>query len=206
MNASEKFTELLSSLAPARKRLGLSKRGQNFYLRQEGNWGVINFQRSVSSAKDRIRFTVNLGIYFQVLAKFFHKWKDSAFPTHTECHWQKRIGHLLSERQDKWWVIDDSTTVQALRDELEPALLVAVSEMEKYIKDEAFRDILLAGSCDGVDSDANRLRLLSVLVNRYGPFECLDIILEQFRSQEHEVVWEGHVKRLEQAREQQQDT
>ena len=46
LNALEEFKEFLKLIAPMLKVYGYSRRGQNFYTRRDGNWGVINFQKS----------------------------------------------------------------------------------------------------------------------------------------------------------------
>ena len=63
VNALEEFKEFLKLIAPMLKVYGYSRRGQNFYTRRAGNWGVINFQKSQSSTREKVKFYVNLGIY-----------------------------------------------------------------------------------------------------------------------------------------------
>ena len=77
MVVHNKFREFLELVTPLLKSYGFSRRGQNFYTRRDGNWGVINFQKSQSSTQDKVKFTVNLGIYSQVLAKFYERLKGS---------------------------------------------------------------------------------------------------------------------------------
>lgn len=195
-NALEKFKEFLKLIAPVLRTCGFSRRGQNFYTRRDGNWGVINFQKSQSSSKNKVTFTLNLGTYSQVLAKFYYKWKEGTPPTEPECHWRKRVGLLLPGNKDHWWVIDETTFLPSLVTEFEQILPLAASEIESYITDEALRDFLLPAARSGGFSNRGRLEDLSVLVKRYGPFDLLDSILAQLRNSGVQHVVEGHIERL----------
>ena len=190
MNALEEFKEFLTLVAPLLKSYGFSRRGQNFYTRRDGNWGLINFQKSQSSTQDKVRFTVNLGVYSQVLAKFYFKWKEGTPPTESSCHWRKRV------ESANWWVIDETTLMSSLVKEFGDILPLAVSEIESHITDEALRDHLLAAGCAGGSSNSGRLEDLSVLVKRYGPFDILDFILAELRNAGVSHVVEGHIERL----------
>ena len=195
VNALEEFKELLKLIAPLLKGYGYSRRGQNFYVRRDGNWGLMNFQKSQSSTKDRVAFTVNLGVYSQVLARFYYKWKEGSPPKESACHWRERVGFLLPENQDHWWVIDASTLLSSLVKEFEVILPLAVSTIENYITDEALRDLLLSGNNAGFTNYV-RLENLSVLVKRYGPYDILDFILAELRNSGVDHVVEGHIERL----------
>jgi hypothetical protein len=192
VNALEEFKEFLKLVAPLSKRYGFSRRGQNFYTRRDGNWGVINFQKSQSSTHAKVKFTVNLGIYSQILAKFYYKWKEGTPPTESACHWHKRVE---PGNRAKWWAIDESTLLPSLLREFGDILPMAVSEIESYITDEALRDLLLSGDCAGASNHV-RLENLSVLVKRYGPFDIQDFILAELRNSGVDHVVEGHIERL----------
>jgi hypothetical protein len=196
MDVQDKFKELLKALTPLLKGYGYRRRGQNFYIRRDGNWGVINFQKSQGSTKDKVTFTVNLGIYSEVLARFYYKWREGTPPTESACHWRERVGFLLPENQDHWWVIDETTLLPSLAKEFGDILPLAVSEIESYITDEALRDHLLSAGCAGGSSNLGRLEDLSVLVKRYGPFDILDFILAELRNSGVDHVVEGHIERL----------
>ncbi|MBI3969133.1 MAG: DUF4304 domain-containing protein [Chloroflexi bacterium] len=71
---------LATGVHPILKPLGFAKRGQNFFLNAHGNWGVVNFQRSTSPTKDRIRFTVNLDIASSRLLRFAGDWAGRRGP------------------------------------------------------------------------------------------------------------------------------
>lgn len=193
MELQNKFKELLKALALFLKAYGYKRLGQNFYTRRDGNWGVINFQKSQTSTKDIVKFTVNLGIYSQVLAKFYYKWKEGTPPTESACHWRKRVepGNRVH-----WWVIDETTTLPSLVNEFSDILRLAASEIEKYITDEALRDLLLSGDRAGF-TNRERLENLSVLVKRYGPFDILAFVLAELRNSGAGYAVERHIERLQ---------
>jgi hypothetical protein len=125
MEVKAKFKELLKALTPFLKGYGYSRRGQNFYTKR--NWGVINFQKSQSSTKDKVKFKVNLGVCSQVLAKFYYKWNEGTPPTESACHWRKRVKPGSGEH---WWVIDETTLLPSLAKQFREMLTLAVSEIE----------------------------------------------------------------------------
>ena len=55
------FKEIINSLVPVFKLMGFSKKGNNFYLKKEKNYGIISFQKSRESLKNGIM--VQSGMY-----------------------------------------------------------------------------------------------------------------------------------------------
>jgi hypothetical protein len=201
VDAQDKFKQLLKALTPFLKAYGNTRRGQNFHTRRDGNWGVINFQRGRYA---ELKFTVNLGVFSQTIDNFYQEWgKDKDAPPERGCdHWRDRIGSLLPRRLDKWWVIDGETELPDLIEELKAALPLGIAEIEKHIRDEDFRDYLLAGNCAGY-SDLHRLKCLAVLVTEYGPSERLAAIFDEWQQRslfrdDVKQETEGYIKRLKQ--------
>ena len=98
-------------------------------------------------------------------------------------------------------MIDDSTDLACLLEELKAALPLAVAEIEKYVKDEDLRDYLLKGGGTGL-TRYHSLLCLSVLVSRYGPQEKLESVLGQLRAQGITDILrqniEAHISKLQQ--------
>jgi hypothetical protein len=182
MDVQDKFKELLKALAPFLKGYGYSRRGQNFRTQRGDNWGILFFQKGKWNTKTELEFTVNLGVFSKAIDRFFLDWGKDAPPEWGYDHWRTRIGFVLPGRQDKWWVIDEETDLPDLIQTLQSVLPLAIAEIEKYIKDEDFRDQLLAGGGTGYTKYDSFLRL-SVLVSRYGPQDKLDAILAGLRAQ-----------------------
>ena len=182
MDVREKFNELLKALTPFLKSYGYSRRGQNFRTRRGDNWGMLFFQKGKWNTKTQLEFTVSVGVFSRAIDRFFQDWEKDTPPEWGYEHWSKRIGFLLPGRLDKWWVIDEDTDLPALIETMQGVLPLAIAEIEKYVKDEDFRDHLLAGGGTG-STRYDSLRRLSVLVSVYGPQEKLDSILAELRAQ-----------------------
>jgi hypothetical protein len=60
-------------------------------------------------------------------------------------------------------------------------LSLGVAEIEKYLKDEDFRDYLLAGGGTGSTRYHSRMCLF-ILANKYGPQEKLESILAELKA------------------------
>lgn len=105
----EGFHELL-------KPMGFKKKANNFYLKLDTVGQIINIQRSSSSDKDNIRFTINTGIFVPEFWVVFYDYRDKGFsdyPTEPECLLRKRIG-ALKNQQDTWYDINERTDEQQL--------------------------------------------------------------------------------------------
>jgi hypothetical protein len=186
MEPSQTFKELLEASAATLKREGFSRSGQTFFLQADGNWGLVNFQRTMGSSRVQIIFTINLGIASARLLKIFPPPRARATGRNTrpgiwDCHWQERIGHLLPERKDIWWKIGINSQIERLGDQINTYLReLAIPEIKKYISDEALCDLWLTERSPGL-TQLQRLEYLSVLVKAVGPQELLEPVLEQLR-------------------------
>jgi hypothetical protein len=205
--AGSLFKDMLDSMiAPKLKGRGLLRRGKSFYLQQDGNTGLVNFQLGVKSAADVTIFTVNLGIASGRLLKFFNSPSRNSSTLHVnDCHWRQRLGFLLPEHTDKWWRIDDEISRTQIGQELCCRLISsAIPEMTRYVTDEALRDLWLSGPSPGL-TNLSRLMNLSVLVNEIGPSSALGPVLIEFRRAAENAISPGvverHLKRLAERRE-----
>jgi hypothetical protein len=206
LDAQEKFKELLKALTPLLKSYGYARRGQNFRRQKGGNWDMLFFQKGKWNTKTELEFTVNLGIFSRAIDNFYQEWGKETPPEWGYDHWRKRIGSLLPGGRDKWWVIDASTELPKLIEELKSVLPLAIAEVEKYIRDEDFRDYFLADphNCGGYVNQ-HRLKCLAVLVTVYGPPEKLPAIFAEWRACPTYTIYEdvrqeieSHIERLKQ--------
>src|SRR6266508_1633339 len=61
--AQESFKQMLRDhVAPALREMGFRGSGQNFSLRSDSHWALLDFQKSQWSSEDKIAFTVNLPV------------------------------------------------------------------------------------------------------------------------------------------------
>lgn len=200
MQPADAFKEILKRNALALRAYGFSRSGSTFYLRKAGNWGVINFQKSKDSSVDNIVFTVNLGIASTRLLAFFSHIRPDMKPSVWDCHWRERLGYLLPEHSDIWWTINSTTPVDELGQEIQGYVVnLGVPELEKYISDEALRDLWLSGRAPGL-TDFQRLMYVSVLLKALGPLDRLDSVLEELQrisvGKPSAMTAEIHIQRL----------
>jgi hypothetical protein len=81
------------------------RRRRRFFNRvtEPGLVQVVDFQLHYD------RFTVNLGVYVEDLARHWgHRGKSNWNETEeADCHLRLRLGHLLPSRRDTWWSLTD---------------------------------------------------------------------------------------------------
>src|SRR5688572_513057 len=97
----DKYNELVKNIASAIKKEGFIKNGDSFYLNKENNWAIINFQKSVYSDNRVLKFTINLGTASTTLRKFGGE-EIEIKPKIENCHWRRRIGFLMPQKDDYW--------------------------------------------------------------------------------------------------------
>jgi hypothetical protein len=176
------FNDLLQEIvAPALKGRGYSRRRNSFYLCRGSNCGLINFQKSVASNKDRLSFTINLGIASGRLLDFLSAKRRGLGLTIDDCHWASRIGALLPPRHDKWWTINCETSLEDMGRGIVRCLMdIATPEIEKYLSDDALRNLWLSGKSPGLTS-FQRLVYLSALLKIIGPRDLLQKTIQEMK-------------------------
>src|SRR5262245_58044507 len=117
LQPQEAFTMLLKRLTPTLRQHGFARRRQTFFRHEHGNWGIVNFQKSMYSTGHEVRFTINLGIFSQRIGSPFRA-PGGGVPSISICHWSQRIGRLLPDRQDHWWTISGATSLNSLAEEI----------------------------------------------------------------------------------------
>ena len=134
---SKIYKELIKNIDISLKSSGFELKGDTFYMKKANNWGIINFQKSRSSTSLDTLFTINLGISSSVLRRY-EGFSESEKAIIGECHWSKRIGFTLEQKQDHWWAIDANTKLDKLSNEIVMVLTkFAIPELEKHLSDES---------------------------------------------------------------------
>jgi hypothetical protein len=170
MSAADKFNGLLQSLAPDLRKLGFSRRGSSFLIRRSGNWGLVNCQRSTKSTAERILVAVNIGVVSERLRTFFGA--GEGVPTEADCHWSSRLAALSGE-SGQWWPIEAATNLHTLAEEIRSPLSRGMTDIERYLDDEALRDLWLSGQSPGLTAVQRQMNLV-VLLAALGPGELVD--------------------------------
>ncbi|MFT3893680.1 MAG: DUF4304 domain-containing protein [Anaerolineales bacterium] len=181
MKTSEKYKALINNVAAPLKKLEFIKDRYRFYLYQNSNWGVVDFQKSVKSNSDTIVFAVNIGVASGRLLEKFSSIHQGKKPAIWNCHWRIRLGHLV-DHKDTWWSIDNETSIDYLSKQISDyILLLGIPEMNKYITDEALRDLWLSGKSPSL-TETERLEYLLALVREIGPSNAVAAIESDIRS------------------------
>ena len=150
----------MNEIKPVLKQLRLMKSHNTFYLRQNDNWGLINFQQSRRSAA-AVFFTINVGISSTALRNFFGD-NVSKKPEIEECHWRKRIGHIFGQ-QDYWWKIDNES-INGMSGQIVKVIGdYAIPEIQRHISDEKLEEAWLRGVSDGLTDLERFVNLTSLL-------------------------------------------
>ncbi|MBX9703201.1 MAG: DUF4304 domain-containing protein, partial [Silvanigrellaceae bacterium] len=172
------FNQLINNLKPLFKSHFYLKKGNTFYVTKDNNYGLVAFQKSQKSTRFEIIFTINIGIYSQVIANFFNPACAKSKPTIADCHWIQRIDNILELPYDKWWLIDENSSISELTHEFYNYLEQIFMEVDKYIKDRDLESLWLSKKSPGI-TEFNRLRNLSVLLKHSGDIALLKNILNE---------------------------
>lgn len=173
--------EIIKSVTPFLKEKGYSKKGNNFYLKSDNNFGIINFQKSQDGNKDEVKFTLNFGVYSDLLGKVVDfDYDNSKLPDVWACQWQARIGHFMPDRQDFWWkfqVGDDLYKIST--NVIDNIQNIIVPEIDKRLTDEGLMNSLVKG--DFIRSTAvETFKYLTIFLKAKGDIEALNEVVETF--------------------------
>ena len=193
--ATNLFSELLKEAEELLKRVGLVRAKQKFSIRQNSNIGLIDFQRSTKSSSERVVFTVNIGVWSDRIARSSSTSTKSEPTTIEDCHWRERIGFLSPDRQDKWWLIESPSDMDAIHTTLLPLLEnVAVPSLLRHLSDAVLRDEWLEGNAPGLTT-LQRLMYLIVLLKEIGPTDRIEEVVLELRQESEGKATEATVLR-----------
>lgn len=118
MDVQEKRTFIFSKIAALFKENDFKKQGNNFF-KSNGSIGYCaNIQNGKWNSAERVKFTINLGIYTDRFWLEHYDFKNSgvtpSFPKEVECAVRERIGILLTQNEDRWYCITPDTDVMKL--------------------------------------------------------------------------------------------
>lgn len=174
---------IIKVLAPFLKQLGFSKKGNNFYLEVDKNFGVVNFQKSRDSTQEVALFTINFGIYANVLGRFEYRSNGSDKPGVTECQWQSRVGHFMPGSPDYWWKINISDNLSGITNDISEIFKgIIMPELKRRLSDEGLIQCWLS-DCYAGTTEVGRFKCLSTLLKIKGDFNTLDEVVETFMQQ-----------------------
>jgi hypothetical protein len=111
-----RFEKLMSVVAAALRPEGFERRGKVLRAISGDVAKLIEFQKSKKSDKQRVLFTINLGIVCGQLLD--HERVELRNSTSIDAHLRTRLGMLLSAPSDIWWELTPSGDFEALANEL----------------------------------------------------------------------------------------
>lgn len=143
--------------------LGYDRKGMIFRKWADGNCGLIQFQKARRNTNERLEFTVNLAV---ICGQLFEDWKgDITKASAFDAHFQVRLGMLLPERRDKWWLIDGTTDSGALASEISSFVCdLGVPYIARHMRTADLIALWRSGISPGA-TEVQRLRYLSILEN-----------------------------------------
>lgn len=180
----DNFKEIIKRIAPFLKEKGYRKKGNTFFINPDKNYGIINFQKSQDSNKDEVKFTINFGVYSDLLGKVVDfDYDDSEVPDVWACQWQVRIGDFMPNRPDFWWKIkaddDFSEIISNIVDNIQNIIL---PEIDKRLTDGDLMNSLIKG--DFTESTAvETFKYLTIFLKAKGDIEALNEVVEIFMQQ-----------------------
>ncbi len=134
------FDSLLRDrIAPFFHAEGFRKQRQTFWIRGDGTWGVINFQKSAWNSADEVTFYVNVAVGSDRLMP--GRAGRAGPPPEYECAIRARLGNLLPDGGPASWTLRTWADVGAVATTLEGAFAdAAIPFLRGFGDDEAILD------------------------------------------------------------------
>lgn len=177
------FNELMKAIAPSLKLMGFAKKGNNFYLEEGKNYGVVNFQKSRDSTKYVIKFTLNFGVYSDILGQFEYDYNAGAKPKAEQCQWSVRVGTFMPDSPDYWWIVNTSDNLSDCSfNVIEAVKNIVFPQLNIRLSDEGLINNWMNESYAGT-TEIGRFKCLTTLLKAKGDFSTLDVVIEAFMQQ-----------------------
>ncbi|WP_343657924.1 DUF4304 domain-containing protein [Chryseobacterium sp.] len=198
----DKLKEFIDTITPLLKKDGFDKKGNNFYKKLHKNYGIINFQKSQDGNKDEVKFTINFGVYSDLLGRVVDfDYDNSKVPDVWSSQWQARIGHFMPDGHDFWWKVQaGANSSEIISDIIDNIQNIILPEIDKRLTDEGLMKSLIKG--DFIRSTAvERFKYLTMFLKAKGDIETLNEVVEKFMQQPegkkyHDIVKE-HLQEIE---------
>ncbi|OYU96714.1 MAG: hypothetical protein CFE21_00050 [Bacteroidetes bacterium B1(2017)] len=196
----DKYKLILSFVSEYLEPFGFKRKGNTFYILKNNNLGLINFQKSSKCSKKATIFTINLGISSTLLRKLLNNDSLKLKPDIDDCHWKKRIGFLLPQKQDYWWEINSNTSIDSLLVELTTLFsTLVIPEIINNIADECLEQQWIQGESAGI-TELQRLIYLTTLLKvgkRNNVIQEIDNLRRFSKGKAFEWTAMEHIKELE---------
>lgn len=136
---------ILAAMSEMLRPVGFRKKGADFIRELREVIHFIGLQSSQSSTSTCLRATLNLSIWVHAAAE------PNQEPDSLSAHWRQRIGMLMAERSDHWWVISSEEETQAAAEEMCRALReYGLPALDCLASGEAMRSLWRSGRSPGL--------------------------------------------------------
>lgn len=178
------FKELIKALTPLLKQMGFNKKGNNFYLELGKNYGIVNFQKSRDCTKEVVKFTVNFGVYSNVLGQVLdYNYNNSTKPDVDQCQWEARVGYFMPDSPDYWWKVNVSDDLSKIASNvMEVVQSIVMPEINKRLSDEGLINSWMNENYAGT-TEIGRFKYLTTLLKTKRDFNTLNQVVETFMQQ-----------------------
>ena len=135
---------------------GFRAKGQQFVAERPESLLIVQTQRSRDSTKERVIFTVTVGVYCRRVAECAGE--RSALMSVYQCHWNERIGFFSPEHRDVWWTVRSiGDAIRAAEDISNLVVQRALPQMEALATTTALVELWKSGVSPGLtEVQANR--------------------------------------------------
>lgn len=163
----ETFNHVIKTIGERLKPLGFARRGSVLRVAGEDTCGIVSFQRSVTNTRDKLLFTVNLGVVSGDLLDTGPSGLEKAEVW--DAHVRERIGFLLPEHSDKWWEITAASDPEALAEEMSDLILkYVVPYVQHYLSADSIISLWESGQSPGLTSKQRVELLVALKAKRHG--------------------------------------
>jgi hypothetical protein len=156
----EEFAAVLAATGAHLGALGFKKRRRSFRKKSGANIQLLEFQRSTTNEEGRLCFTLNVAVLSAAVAA--KNGDDLDKLSASDGHLRERVGTLMGAG-DKWWTIDETTTAEALADEVVATVrTIVLPYLDDHTTDDALRELWESGRSPGLTA-LQRERCLAAL-------------------------------------------
>ncbi|MBP6448333.1 MAG: DUF4304 domain-containing protein [Saprospiraceae bacterium] len=174
------FKEIIAEVNAPLKQMGFIKKGNSFYLEAHKNFGVINFQKSRESTKEVVKFTINFGVYSDVLGQLEYDYNSSVKPEVEQCHWLARVGSFMTGSPDYWYEAKASDDLKIVASNVMDLVKnITIPEINKRINDEGLVNSWMNETFAGT-TEIGRFKYVTTLLKAKGDINTLNQVVETF--------------------------
>ncbi|MBV4359032.1 DUF4304 domain-containing protein [Pinibacter aurantiacus] len=177
------FKNIIKELSPFLKQFDFVKKGNDFYKVADKNYGIINFQKGRDSTEDVLKFTINFGVYSNVLGELVNGFHNLNKPEIGQCQWEARIGSFMSGSPDFWWSVNTADNLDKVVSDVSTDVQnIIVPELNRRLSDDGLINSWINDHYAGT-TEIGKFKYLTTLLKVKGDFRTLNQVVEAFMQQ-----------------------